>query len=160
MSDALLILFAVAAATLAVIAVFHSSPVVRSLLDHVDAKIHLLEEQAAHVNQTARAEASNFKETIEAYEKQGANKLRSELARLGSLSDVEARLGFKLKAVSEEALEEAKAKARTIINGLEAELEKFRPRLDLTQPPAVGASAPADTQVYNGQPSPGASVQA
>lgn len=65
------------------------------------AEVNLLKSQAEHVDLTKQAEAANLKETIKAYEGQGVNKFRTEIARLGGdLGEIEKKLGSKIKAVS------------------------------------------------------------
>lgn len=62
-----------------------------------EAEIELLEAQAAHVRSQVDAEAAVLKETIAAYEKQGQNKLRTQLARESSdLDTLQKTLGFKI----------------------------------------------------------------
>lgn len=82
-------------------------------LEKFDAEANLLDTQASHVDQTRASEAVLLKETIVAYEKQGANKLRSEIARLGGdLAAVEKSIGSKIKAVSLEDHETALARLK------------------------------------------------
>lgn len=64
-------------------------------------EVDLLKAQADHVRQTAAREKADVAESVKAYEAQGVNKFRTEIARLGgNLAEIEKQLGSKIKAVS------------------------------------------------------------
>lgn len=68
--------------------------------DYIDAHFSLLVAQAKHVEATAKAEWTNLDTTLKAFELQGRNKLRSELAAAkGDLARLEAALGLKLSTI-------------------------------------------------------------
>lgn len=145
----LLILATLTGFALSVLAATAGAALLRAKLDKSDAETNLIDQQASHVEQTKQAEAANLKETIKAFEGQGVNKFRTEIARLGGdLAKVEEKLGSKISgAISLTAHEEALAKSRKIVLDLEERIIALTP-ID----PVI-----SDT-VYNGQPSPGASV--
>ncbi len=89
------------------------------------AEIELLKSQAAHVDQTKAAEALNSEKLVKSYEQQGANKLRTEIARLGGdLAKIEEKLGSKIKAVANEAHVALVTELGARITALEAEIAR------------------------------------
>jgi len=106
--------------------------------DRSDAQTYLLKEQAAHVAQTRQSELNLLEATIKAHEKNGANKLRTELARLDKAEEFEAKAGFKpLPYISKVEHEKQLAVSREIIIALEA-------KVDALENPATPADKQAD----------------
>lgn len=128
----ILLVITVSAATIAGIAL--AAYLAVNYRDKLSAETYLLDAQASHVMQTAEVERNTLEATIKAHEKNGANKLRGEIARLGgNISAIETLIGSSLNAISKKDLPESK-------------------------PCCSGTSRGPDI-VFNGQPSPGASVQ-
>ena len=97
MDNIIKLFFLLFASVYAVKAYFLLSAYAVRKLEKLDAETFLLEEQASHVKQTAEVERTTLDATIKAHEKQGANKLRTEIARLGGdIPKIEALIGSKL----------------------------------------------------------------
>lgn len=91
MSTLLLLLLIPLLGTALVLAFRHSDAIINKLA----AEVKVAHEQAAHIKQTAAVEFSTLESTIKAYERQGANKLRTELSQLGGdIVKIEEKLGF------------------------------------------------------------------
>jgi hypothetical protein len=100
----------------------------------VSAETRLTDAQARHVDQTALVEKNTLEATIKAHEQNGANKLRTEIARTlgGDLAKIEAKIGSKITGAISLADHEAKlARSREIILALEAKVDA------LENPPAA-----------------------
>ncbi len=83
--------------------------------------------QAEHVDQTKAAEALNSEKLVKSYEGQGANKLRTELSRIGTFAELEKALQFKIRpavAVSAEAHVALVTELGAKITSLEAEIAR------------------------------------
>ena len=128
----------------------------QSFVLKLDAESNLLCSQAKHVDQTAEVERSTLEATIKAYEKQGANKLRTEIAGLkGDLPKIESLVGSKLNAVPvadyAAILDELKL--------LKAEIQQLREPSPAVDPRVTVRGAPFD-ETFAGQPSPGSGIPA
>lgn len=110
------------------------------------AEIAIATAQANHINQTAEVEKNTLEATIRAHEKNGANKLRTDIARNlnGDLEAIEKLLGSKITgAISLAAHEAQLAKSREIINDLEAQLD----RITFAQDKNAEASVPVESVI-------------
>ncbi len=120
--------------------------------ENLEAQSNLLREQAAHVAQNVASEATQQEALIKSYEKQGANKLRSEIARLGGdLRKVEEQLGSKLKGLTPEEHETELAKSRKIILDLQDQVDKLTPPALIGQLGGSGTAANAVSAVPIGE---------
>lgn len=141
MSSILETLIVIAVSVTAVSAIAIVGFLATAYKDKLQAETILVDAQANHVEQTAEVELNTLAETIKAHEKNGANKLRGEIARLGGdLKLIEDKLGSKITgAISLAEHEKILAKSREIVTALNQQLENSSP-------------------VFSGQPSPGASI--
>lgn len=140
---------------LAAFAVYNARPLLKRIDERIEAQTNLLDQQASHVSINIEAERLNTEKLIKSYEQQGANKLRTELSRLGEDYAAQLKLlQIKLPgAISKTDHEADLAKARKIIADLEAQLAVREAISAVTT--VEGSTVPT---IFNGQPSPGAAV--